>query len=298
MERMDFTMFCETVRDRIAEYLLQYEIETIRIEHVRHNNGIEHTGLVITKQGESVSPTIYLEQYYNAMKKDIKTFEEILCLIAQEYNRICVRIEAQGEMEINMEQVEKNVFLRLINYEKNSGMLENCPYIPFHDMAITFRYLVKMDEEGIASALLDFDTLKRSKLSVEELYCAAKDNTIRLFPPFVRRLDEFLQERYPQNIQYPEEPEIYILSNQQFIYGATMMIYKDVIAAIAEQTGKSMYIIPSSVNEVLLCFTETQTEREMLENTLQEVNEFVVSDMDYLSDAVYFYDKELGNIVS
>lgn len=298
MERMDFTMFCETVRDRIAEYLLQYEIETIRIEHVRHNNGIEHTGLVITKQGESVSPTIYLEQYYNAMKKDIKTFEEILCLIAQEYNRICVRIEAQGEMEINMEQVEKNVFLRLINYEKNSGMLENCPYIPFHDMAITFRYLVKMDEEGIASALLDFDTLKRSKLSVEELYCAAKDNTIRLFPPFVRRLDEFLQERYPQNIQYPEEPEIYILSNQQFIYGATMMIYKDVIATIAEKIGKSMYIIPSSVNEVLLCFTETQTEREMLENTLQEVNEFVVSDMDYLSDAVYFYDKELGNIVS
>ena len=298
MERMDFTMFCETVRDRIAEYLLQYEIETIRIEHVRHNNGIEHTGPVITKQGESVSPTIYLEQYYNAMKKDIKTFEEILCLIAQEYNRICVRIEAQGEMEINMEQVEKNVFLRLINYEKNSGMLENCPYIPFHDMAITFRYLVKMDEEGIASALLDFDALKRSKLSVEELYCAAKDNTIRLFPPFVRRLDEFLQERYPQNIQYPEEPEIYILSNQQFIYGATMMIYKDVIAAIAEKTGKSMYIIPSSVNEVLLCFTETRTEREMLENTLQEVNEFVVSDMDYLSDAVYFYDKELGNIVS
>ena len=107
-----------------------------------------------------------------------------------------------------------------------------------------------------------------------------------------------MQERYPQNIQYPEEPEIYILSNQQFIYGATMMIYKDVIATIAEKIGKSMYIIPSSVNEVLLCFTETQTEREMLENTLQEVNEFVVSDMDYLSDAVYFYDKELGNIVS
>ena len=76
MERMDFTMFCETVRDRIAEYLLQYEIETIRIEHVRHNNGIEHTGLVITKQGESVSPTIYLEQYYDAMKKRLSAENE------------------------------------------------------------------------------------------------------------------------------------------------------------------------------------------------------------------------------
>ena len=297
MERMDFKSFCDAVASGIAEYLLQYEIESIRLETVCHNNGIEHVGLVILLQGESVSPTIYLEQYYQYMVRQQASLSDVLELVAKEYRRVEDCLQRQEPLTVDLDQMQSRVFLRLVNYERNQETLANCPYIPFHDMAITFRYLVKMDEEGIASALLDFDTLKRSKLSVEELYCAAKDNTIRLFPPFVRRLDEFLQERYPQNIQYPEEPEIYILSNQQFIYGATMMIYKDVIATIAEKIGKSMYIIPSSVNEVLLCFTETQTEREMLENTLQEVNEFVVSDLDYLSDAVYFYDKELGNIV-
>ena len=47
MERMDFKSFCNAVVNGIAEYLLQYEIESIRLETVCHNNGVEHVGLVI-----------------------------------------------------------------------------------------------------------------------------------------------------------------------------------------------------------------------------------------------------------
>lgn len=46
MERMDFKSFCNAVVNGIAEYLLQYEIESIRLETVCHNNGVEHVGLV------------------------------------------------------------------------------------------------------------------------------------------------------------------------------------------------------------------------------------------------------------
>lgn len=298
MERMDFTQFCEAIRDGIAEYLLQYDIEQLRLEQVCHNNGIEHTGLVILKKGENTSPTIYLEQFYSGYRQGIKTFDEILQLIAQEYKHVLTRMEKQGELTVDMEHVLDHVFLRLVNYQKNREMLMDCPYIPFHDMAITFRYLVKMDENGIASALLYFSNLQDCDITIDELYRAARENTLKLFPPFVKRLDEFLEDRYPQNGSYPETPEIYILSNQQFIYGATMMIYKDVIAAFADHVDKDVYIIPSSVNEVLLCIADSNMERAMLENTLHEVNEFVVSGMDYLSDEVYFYDKQLGNIVA
>ena len=192
-------------------------------------------------------------------------------------------LQKQEPLTVDLDQMQSRVFLRLVNYERNQETLANCPYIPFHDMAITFRYLVKMDEAGIASALIDYDSMEK--------------NTIRLFPPFLMRLDEFLRTRFPQEHVYPEEPEVYILSNRQFIYGATMLLYKDVVASFAEQMGKSVYIVPSSVNELLLCLTDAKKEKEMLENTLREVNEFVVPDTEFLSDAVYFYDKELGNIV-
>ena len=298
MERMDFKSFCNAVVSGIAEYLLQYEIESIRLETVCHNNGIEHVGLVILLQGESVSPTIYLEQYYRYMRRLQQPLPEVLEAIAKEYRRIQSCLQKQEPLSIDMDQIESHVFLRLVNYERNKEILADCPYIPFHDMAITFRYLVRMDQTGIASALINYDNLKSCGLSVEALYEAAKENTIRLFPPFLMRLDEFLEARYPQENEYPEEPGIYILSNQQFIYGATMMIYKDIVAEFAEHMGKNVYIVPSSVNELLLCLTDAKKDKEMLENTLHEVNEFVVSDMDFLSDVVYFYDKELGNIVA
>lgn len=298
MERMDFKSFCNAVVSGIAEYLLQYEIESIRLETVCHNNGIEHVGLVILLQGESVSPTIYLEQYYRYMRRLQQPLPEVLEAIAKEYRRIQSCLQKQESLSIDMDQIESYVFLRLVNYERNKEILADCPYIPFHDMAITFRYLVRMDQTGIASALINYDNLKSCGLSVESLYEAAKKNTIRLFPPFLMRLDEFLEARYPQETEYPEEPDIYILSNQQFIYGATMMIYKDIVAEFAEHMGKNVYIVPSSVNELLLCLADEKKDKEMLENTLHEVNEFVVSDMDFLSDVVYFYDKELGNIVA
>ena len=297
MERMDFKSFCDAVVNGIAEYLLQYEIESIRLETVCHNNGVEHVGLVILNEGECVSPTIYLEQYYEHMLKQNQPMETVMSRIAMEYRRVYDCIKRQQPMLVNMDELREHVFLRLVNYERNRQMLEQCPYIPFHDMAITFRYLVKMDEAGIASVLIDYANLEKTSLTVEELYRVAKENTIRLFPPFLMRLDQFLEKRFPQETEYPEEPEVYILSNQQFIYGATMMIYKEIVAGFAEQMGKSIYIVPSSVNELLLCLTDAKKEKEMLENTLREVNEFVVSDTDFLSDAVYFYDKELGNIV-
>lgn len=298
MERMDYNLFCDAICDGISNYLLQYEIEQIRLETVCHNNGVEHVGLVILQKGESISPTIYLEQYYEYMVKQGQTIEQILSLLATEYHRICACMEQRKPLVVDLKELQEHVFLRLVNYERNKEMLAHCPYIPFYDMAITFRYLVRMDEEGIASSLINYDNLEESEVTVEALYKAAKGNTIRLFPPFLMRLDDFLKSRYPQETAYPEEPEVYILSNQQFIYGATMMIYKEVVADFSKQMGKSVYIVPSSVNEVLLCLTDTEKEKELLENTLREVNEFVVSEMDFLSDAVYFYDKELGNIVA
>lgn len=297
MERMDFKTFCDVVVSDIAEYLLQYEIEQVRLETVCHNNGVEHVGLVILLGGDTVCPTIYLEQYYRYMVQHQQPISAMLEIIAGEYRRIEEKLQKQERMSIDLDQMQSRVFLRLVNYERNKDMLDDCPYIPFYDMAITFRYLVKMDEAGIASALINYDSLQSSKLSVEELYKAARENTIRLFPPFVMRLDEFLGKRFPQENAYPEEPDIYILSNEQFIYGATMMIYKEIVAQFSEQNGKSVYIVPSSVNELLLCLTDAKRDKEMLENTLREVNEFVVSDTDFLSDEVYFYDKELGNIV-
>ena len=161
MERMDFKSFCNAVVNGIAEYLLQYEIESIRLETVCHNNGVEHVGLVILLQGDYVSPTIYLEQYYQYMVRQQASLSDVLELVAKEYRRVEDCLQRQEPLTVDLDQMQSRVFLRLVNYERNQETLANCPYIPFHDMAITFRYLVKMDEAGIASALIDCTVWQR-----------------------------------------------------------------------------------------------------------------------------------------
>ncbi len=297
IERKDFKEFCDAVSDGISDYLLNYNVEKIKLETVKHNNGVCHTGLVIVLCGESFAPSIYLESFYEQYMAG-KTLDDILPVIAKQYHQIRNNLEEQEKFSVDIGAMEQCVFLRLVNYERNREILEDCPYIPFHDMAITFRYLVRKDEKGVASALIHNAIMEHSGLTLEQMYCAARENTMRMFPPFVERLDCFLRERFPNEEGYPEQPNVFVLSNQQFIYGATMILYKDILADFAEKTASDFYIIPSSVNEVLLYLADETADRRMLETTLREVNAYMVSKMDFLSDEIYFYDKKLGRIIT
>lgn len=297
MERKEYNIFCDAVLDGISDYLLSYNIENIRLETVQHNNGVIHTGLVIILQGEKCAPTIYLESFYEQYRAGMD-MEQIFSLIAQQYRAIRKKMKDQDVFSVEISRIKQCVFLRLVNYEKNKELLKDCPYIPFHDMAITFRYLVQSDENGIASALIHNSVFEQSGLSFEELYSYAKENTEQFFPPFFERLDRFLETRFPNEGGYPEQPNIFIVSNKQFIYGATMILYKEVLAQLAELTDSDFYIIPSSVNEVLIYLADETADAKMLETTLREVNAYMVSETDYLSDDIYYYDKKRGMIVS
>lgn len=275
---------------------MQYEIESIRLETVCHNNGVEHVGLVILLQGDYVSPTIYLEQYYQYMVRQQASLSDVLELVAKEYRRVEDCLQKQEPLTVDLDQMQSRVFLRLVNYERNQETLANCPYIPFHDMAITFRYLVKMDEAGIASALIDYDSMEKSACTVEELYCMAKENTIRLFPPFLMRLDEFCGHGFHRNMCIRR-------SRRSISYrtGSLSMVRRCCSTRmwsprLQSRWEKCLHRAVECERAVIVSY-RCKKEKEMLENTLREVNEFVVPDTEFLSDAVYFYDKELGNIV-
>ena len=293
---MEFNDFIKKVADSIPEYLLQYEIDKVHIDKVSKNNGIVCTGMSIVLKGESISPNIYLDYYYSLYSRG-KPFEEILVLIRDEYREARKRLEQDNIMTtLSADEVKQNVFIKLINYEKNKDMLENCPYIPFLDLAVSFRYLVKHDDNGIASAIVRNTDMEKWGFSTEDLYNLAKENTRRLFPPSLGRLDFVLKNVVPDADDIPEDTGLYVLTNEQGINGAVYMIYKDIIAELANEKGSSLYILPSSIHEVLLLPVVPEHNKEDLAIMVKEINRYVVSEMDYLSDNVYFYDINDGTI--
>lgn len=289
---MTFTEFLDEVVDRIPEYLLQYDIEKVCVNTVEKNNGVMATGIAICIENSNVSPNIYMEYFYDLLNHG-KSMEEILDEIAREYRDSLGRI-ANESYEINKEHIEEKIFMKLVNYEKNKVLLEKAPYIPFFDLAITFRYIVGKRKEGLLSAQITNKEMDMLDLSMEQLVSYAGTNTERLFPSVIKKITEVIQ--VPESIDADDVP-LYVLSNDIFINGATCMVYKNIIRDFARQCGMNLFIIPSSVHEVLLTPVENEDRREELTELVRSVNETILNDMDYLSDRVYYYNLETDSLI-
>lgn len=197
------------------------------------------------------------------------------------------------------EQYFSNCYLKVVNYEKNKNMLQDVPYKKYMDLAVTIRMLVRVDETGMASAIVTHDHTARLGINEKDLYAAALKNTEFLFPVRIDKLEDVIRNLDSFGLAQEELPDtgIYVLSNLPRIAGATSILYaQDQITELAEEHGCGFYIVPSSTREVLLCPDNDEMDPEMLQRTAMEVNEYVVSDTEFLSNSIYHFDKDRQEI--
>ncbi len=293
---MEFKEFLNVVKDKLPDYLLQYDIEDIHVNTVSKNNGRKFTGIAIAVRDEQISPNIYMDYYYMLYSEE-KDMNHILELIAEEYIKARENIDGYDIKSIDNMDIQNHIFLKLINFEKNQEILADCPYIKYEDLAITFRILLKSDDSGIASACMRNKEFDKLNMDIDSLYNIAKENTRRLFPPVLQRLDKMIFDKYSDICESPHDMNLYVLTNNQGINGAVYMSYEDIISDFAKEHG-SFYILPSSIHEVILFPKERDEAREELSEMVMEINRYVVADTEYLSDSVYFYDSDVGQIVA
>ncbi len=289
MNLRDFTF---KVRDNIGEYLSAYDVDDIYDRDVIKNNGVVYKGLVIALKEREAAPTIYMDYYYGLYKKG-KDFDDILKLIYENYKLSEEKLELTEKEAGKLENYKDKLFVKVVNYERNKERLDNCPFIPFMDLAITFRYLVHKDEKDISSALVNNTLMDIWGLNTHSMYKIAYKNTQKLFPPVIRKMSEIINlpsEEYGIN----PENEMYVLSNECGINGASYIICKEILDGFCEKTGKEYYILPSSIHELILVPENLAEDKEMLKMFVKEVNKTAVPPVDFLSDNVYFYGRDVG----
>lgn len=291
---MDFNEFVDYIRDNIADYLLQYDIEKIHVEQVVKNNNVKMTGMAILVKGERMAPNIYLESYYQtySMTDDM---DYVLGKIRDNYNKARLELDENMRYEGNMFDVS-NIFIKVVNYERNKEMLKDCPYIKVQDLAITFRGLLRMDNDGMASAIVRYDDMEKINFDggKAELFEIAKENTERLLPPTIRRLTDMMSEMLDMDeaaIELPGDYEMYVITNEKGINGASAMFYDGILDKAKAMLG-DCYILPSSIHEVILLPKTEDIMLDELKEMVEDINKYVVEDMDYLSDSVYEYDEK------
>lgn len=286
---MNFNEFLQEVIDILPEYLPSYDIEEIRTQPVIKNNGVSLTGLMILIKGESTAPNVYVDYYYSLYNQG-KPLDEIMSDIAQDYEEARRRLPACGMEGFNPEDMKDNIYMVLVNYEKNRENLKGCPYLPFLDLAVMFRYVVSEQEHCIASGLVRNIEQELWGLTTEELYQRAVKNTRDKFPMLLMKLTDRLRE-LKKDDEFVPECNLYVITNRTNTNGSIYMTDKEVLEDFAERHNSNFYIIPSSVHEVLFFPDDGSLTKDQLLEMLLDVNRYVLSDMEFLSDSIYYYDR-------
>ena len=145
----------------------------------------------------------------------------------------------------------------------------------------------------------------------EELNRYAKHNTKSLLHvtviPLQRILFETKEDRDARRwaasteelmMEIVQDPDwqMYIMTNKQNYYGAVNVLYQDVLKIVAEKLNANLYILPSSVHEVLIVPESSNTSAEELYQMVCNVNRTEVSVDDFLTDNVYYYNREKNTL--
>ena len=143
---MEFRKFVEEVKVE-AERLCGDEYD-ISVQETLKDNGNVLTGLAFTKKGKegsAISPTIYLECYYERYTKDGMSVGnvagEILAsaIAAVKRNHLLPSFAADLA---DFEKIKGKIHYRLVDYGENQELLKKVPFMPYCGLAIIF-YILK-----------------------------------------------------------------------------------------------------------------------------------------------------------
>lgn len=302
---MTYEIFKEVVTERFKDYLSQkYQDMDMLVNPVEKVNcTLDSISLVGGAEGRRISPAIYINEMYEqymasndlqgVLQDTAAKMEELM----QEYSQV---------PHMDMENAKDNIIFQLVNTEQNREMLKNMPHREFQDLSIIYRLVVKVEAGGIHSAKVDNRLAERLGLSGEQLFNFAAENTRRILPPCVKSMNEVMREVFmesgmPAEIadmmigEMPPELTMWVITNDSKINGAASMLYEDKLHTLAQHAGTDLYILPSSVHEVI-AVSVSMGEPEELAQMVSEINMDHVALEERLSNQVYHYDKDLRKL--
>lgn len=297
MEIRDFT---EKIKNIVGERLgEEYEV---RVQEVRKNNGVLLLGLVILSQSRNVSPTIYLDSFYEAYESGV-TLSVIVERILSIYETHTPGEDIDMSFFRNFEGVKDRICYKLISAEQNRELLEEIPHFAYLDLAVCFYYAYQGETLGSGSILIYNTHLDMWRCDGEELLRLARENTPRLFPWECCSMEDLLRELAGREDNAPHSADgecaqvpMRILSNRSRVFGAACILYPGLLERLAAGRDCGLYIIPSSVHEVILLEESGAEDVVGLRGIIDEVNKSQLEPEEILSYRLYYFDRHTGTV--
>ncbi|MCD8154377.1 MAG: DUF5688 family protein [Clostridiales bacterium] len=309
-ENMDLNEFCEYVKMNVKNYLPKsYQDWDINVSEIYLAGGSKMV-FTIKEPDESVAPVLYLDDFYTSYKEGRE-----LPQLMNEISDLQVQHDAQKKESpvfardnlpdlrksmTSWDYAKENVILDIAGCTKNADMLANFPHCKMGDIAAIYKVEVGRGKNGSYSFPITNEMKARYGVTTEELHAQASKNSMARYPAQIidcngMMLNMFgisaadMPENLRDNIEIGSNGMI-MLSNQEVHRGASVLFYPGLLDRISDMYPEGFYIIPSSVQEIIIApKTEYITSREM-DDIIEDANTVSLKPDLQLSDFVHEYD--------
>lgn len=302
---MDYEMFKNVVKENFLSYMpekyQEMEVRIVSVEGV--NRRLDGVSLCQENRKGKPSPIIYLKNMYdNYLTR--WNLQETLRNAAAEMDRAFMQVPQ--DLSLNMPAVKDNIIYQLVNTIQNENMLKNMPHREFEDLSVIYRWVINAGDKKLESTAIHNELAKELGMDEEQLYRAASENTKRILPPVVKCMNDVIREIYlhdgiPPEIvdamidETPPDWTMWIITNKYEMDGAASMLYEDELHKLSVQLGTNLFVMPSSIHEVIAMSAGDQNPGELAE-MVSKINMWQVALEERLSNQVYYYDKDLRKL--
>ena len=261
---MNFQQFSDELVDQLISMFPEgTQIDT---QAIPKNNGVFLDALIIREPGINISPTIYLEDYYSLYKEGA-TLDEICHIVCDVFLEVRLNHPVDPRFFTDFEEAKKHMVYQLINYDKNRERLSDIPHIRYLDLAIVFCCMLRLENGESATIQIRNEHLDLWQTNLETVKKQAFCNTPRLLPAYIQPIADAIRDLMESNeslcrllplLEKDATPPLYVLTNETQICGAACMLYPTLLAEFSDSIKKDLYILPSSIHEVLLLPTDAR----------------------------------------
>ena len=299
---MEIKEYAEAIAENIKNN--HPEFDDIIINTVRKNNNVILHAVIIKNKDSNISPTIYVDPFYNENKSIEEAAEEVLEI----YNNNKDIDFSFNEKDImHFDNVKDKIIAKVYGKKKNEDELDRCPYAQFGDLIVNFFILVNKGDDNYATIKINNKLMIQWNVTLTTIMEYAYKNTPNLMPVKIMPMFEVLKALMPTDIDNETAEQIigmddkddsymYIISNDTKCNGAFYITDKNALNQMADICGDSFYILPSSIHELIAVparkLEGNGSNEENLLAMVTEVNATQLSEDEILSNNVYFYNKD------
>lgn len=302
---MNYEIFKDVVEEKFMDYMPdEFKNAKLAIAPVQKVN-VTLDGLSILDTGRNISPTIYINDMYERYKEN-GDLENTIISACNFMAKTISETSPVFDVDNFLNSAKDKIVFQLINTEQNKSFLEKVPHREFQDLSIIYKVVINVEKESIHNVQVTNELSKRLGMDEEMLFKSAAENTRRILPPTVRNMKDVITEMFeaqgmPEELsnmmmgQIPEELPMWVITNNVGNNGAVSMLYENELHELAENMESDLYILPSSVHEVIAVSTDMGNPEELAQ-MVAEINMQEVSLSERLSNQVYHYDKDLRKL--